>query len=156
VAIVVNVPQRAQAVGDLSPLRAGLTLLPLLLTSPFATALSGFLTSNVKISPFYLVLGASILQLIGVGLSCSYPTDQTKTPPSQYGFEVIMGIGFGMGLTTLLTFARSVVEEKHMGKFQPNGRINYNRCFIKYIPAVTMGAITQIRVLGGTISLAIW
>ncbi|RHZ55168.1 uncharacterized protein CDV56_106552 [Aspergillus thermomutatus] len=135
VAIVVNVPQRAQAVSSLSPLRAGLALLPLLLASPFATALSGFLTSNLKIPPFYLVLGASILQLIRVGLSCSYPTDQTKVPPSQYGFEVIMGIGFGMGLTTILTFARAVAGEKHM--------------------AVVMGAITQVRVLGGTISPAI-
>ncbi|KAG2012349.1 hypothetical protein GB937_007178, partial [Aspergillus fischeri] len=135
VAIVVNIPQRAQAVSSLPPLRAGLALLPLLLTSPFATALSGYLTSNLKIPPFYLILGASILQFIGVGLSCSYPTDQTKVPPSQYGFEVIMGIGFGLGLTTILTFARAVAEEKHI--------------------AVVMGAITQIRVLGGTISLAI-
>ncbi|KAJ5595531.1 MFS general substrate transporter [Penicillium hispanicum] len=135
VAIVVNVPQRAQAVSGLSPLRAGLALLPLLLTSPFATALSGFLTGNMKVPPFYLIFGASVLQLIGVGLSCSYPTDQTEVPPSQYGFEVIMGIGFGMGLTTILTFARTVVEEKHT--------------------AIVMGAITQLRVLGGTISLAI-
>ncbi|GFF74437.1 MFS general substrate transporter [Aspergillus lentulus] len=135
VAIVVNVPQRAQAVSGLSPLKAGLALLPLLLASPFATALSGFLTSNLRIPPFYLVLAASVLQLIGVGLSCSYPSDRTEVPPSQYGFVVIMGIGFGLGLTTILTFARAVVEEKHM--------------------AVMMGAITQIRVLGGTISLAI-
>ncbi|GFF41879.1 hypothetical protein IFM58399_06416 [Aspergillus lentulus] len=135
VAIVVNVPQRAQAVSGLSPLKAGLALLPLLLASPFATALSGFLTSNLRIPPFYLVLAASVLQLIGVGLSCSYPSDRTEVPPSQYGFEVIMGIGFGLGLTTILTFARAVVEEKHM--------------------AVMMGAVTQIRVLGGTISLAI-
>lgn len=123
VAIVVNVPQRAQAVSGLSPLKAGLALLPLLLASPFATALSGFLTSNLRIPPFYLVLAASVLQLIGVGLSCSYPSDQTEVPPSQYGFEVIMGIGFGLGLTTILTFARAVVEEKHMGKFSMNRRI---------------------------------
>lgn len=67
-----------------------------------------------------------------------------------------MGIGFGMGLTTLLTFARAVVEEKHMGKFRPNRRISHSHSFTKSIPAVMMGAITQIRVLGGTISLAIW
>ncbi|PKX89046.1 MFS general substrate transporter [Aspergillus novofumigatus IBT 16806] len=131
VAIVVNVPQRAQAVSGLSPLKAGLALLPLLLASPFATALSGFLTGNLKIPPFYLILGASVLQLIGVSLSCSYPSDQAEVPPSQYGFEVIMGIGFRLGLTTILTFARAL----HI--------------------AVMMGAITQIRVLGGTISLAI-
>jgi hypothetical protein len=133
VAIVVNVPQRAQAVSGLSPLQAGLALLPLLLASPFATALSGFLTSNLRIPPFYLVLAASILQLIGVGLSCSYPTDQTKVPPSQYGFEVIMGVGFGLGLTTILTFARAVVEEKHMGKLQLNRSPNHGHCFTNSI-----------------------
>jgi hypothetical protein len=120
------VPQRAQAVSGLPPLKAGLPLLPLLLASQVATALSGFLTSNLKIPPVYLVLAASVLQLIGVGLSCSYPTDQIEVPPSQYGFEVIIGIGFGLGLTTILTFARALVEEKHMGKPPLNRRISHS------------------------------
>ena len=47
-----------------------------------------------------------------------------------------MGLGFGLGLSTLLTLARLVVDEVNL--------------------AVTMGALTQVRVLGGTISLAIW
>ncbi|KAG2002792.1 hypothetical protein GB937_009558 [Aspergillus fischeri] len=105
VAIVVNVLQRAQAMSGLSPLKAGLALLPFLPASPFATALSGFLTSNLKIPPFYLILTASSLQLVGVSMSCSYPTSQSEVPPSQYGFEVIMGMGFGLGLITILTFA---------------------------------------------------
>ena len=48
VSIVVNIPQRAQAVNGLSPVRAGIALLPLLLTSPFETAVQGLLTSNLK------------------------------------------------------------------------------------------------------------
>ncbi|KND87579.1 putative MFS-type transporter YusP [Tolypocladium ophioglossoides CBS 100239] len=135
VSIVVNIPQRAQAVYALSPVDAGLALLPLLLTSPVATALSGLLTGNAKVPPFYLIIVASIFQVVGVGLTCSLPTDTTSLPIAQYGFEVLMGIGFGLGLTTLLTFARVVVPETNL--------------------AVMMGAITQVRVLGGTISLAI-
>ncbi|RFU74580.1 mfs-type transporter [Trichoderma arundinaceum] len=135
VSIVVNIPQRAQAVGGFSPVKAGIALLPLLLTSPLATALSGFLTGTFKVPPFYLIIISSTLQLVGVGLTCSLPVDATSVPAAQYGYEVIMGVGFGMGLTTLLTFARVVVPEKHL--------------------AVMMGAITQIRVLGGAISLAI-
>lgn len=40
-----------------------------------------------------------------------------------------MGLGFGLGLTTLLTFARAVVEEKHTGKFEQNEGINQFYCF---------------------------
>ncbi|EEU41468.1 uncharacterized protein NECHADRAFT_53897 [Fusarium vanettenii 77-13-4] len=133
VSMIVNIPQRAQAVYGVSPVQGGLTLLPLLLTSPLATAFSGFMTGNAKVPPFYLVLVASVLQVIGIGLTCSLPTDAKSVPKEQYGYEVLMGIGFGLGLTTLLTFARVLTRAL----------------------AVMMGALTQIRVLGGTVSLAI-
>lgn len=121
VSIMVNIPQRAQAVNGLNPTDAGLALLPLLLTSPLATALSGFLTGNVKVPPFYLVVLSSALQLVGVGLMCSLPVEVVDghVPAAQYGYEAIMGVGFGMGLTTLLTFARVAVPEKHLGKILP-------------------------------------
>ncbi|KAI1849686.1 hypothetical protein JX266_004635 [Neoarthrinium moseri] len=135
-AIVVNIPQRAQAVSGLSPLGAGITLLPLLLASPVATAFSGFLTGSMKIPPFYLIITGTLIQLVGIGLTCSLPTNSTDISRSQYGFQVLIGAGFGLGLTSLLIFARAVVSEDHIG--------------------VMMGGMTQIRTLGGTISLAIW
>ncbi|KAH8652684.1 drug resistance transporter EmrB/QacA subfamily [Tricladium varicosporioides] len=136
VAIVVNIPQRAQAVYGLSPTKAGLGLLPLLLTSPLFTAISGALTSNYKVPPLYLILIGEAFQIIGVGLTCGLPkTAGTSIPKEQYGYEVLMGAGFGIGLSTLLQLGKLVVDEKHL--------------------PVTMGALTQVRVLGGTISLAI-
>lgn len=85
VSIVVNIPQRAQAVNGLSPVRAGMTLLPLLLTSPFATAGQGILTSNFKVPPFDLMLIGAVLQLVGVivGLTGSLPTDRYRVAPSR-------------------------------------------------------------------------
>ena len=151
-AIVVNFPQKAQAVNNMSPVDAGLSLLPLLLTSPLATALSGFLTGSMKVPPFYLMMASSVFQLAGVGLTISLPNDITSIPAAQYGYEAIMGIGFGLGLTTLLTFARVVVSEEHLGKFKPLPVPVSNLIDA----AVMMGALTQVRVLGGTISLAIW
>ncbi|RDL42325.1 Uncharacterized protein BP5553_02304 [Venustampulla echinocandica] len=135
VAIIVNIPQRAQAVYDVSSSEAGLGLLPLMLSSPFATALSGYLTSSRNVPPVHIILVGAILQVIGVGLTCSLPITATGFPKQLYGFEVIMGLGFGLGLSTLLVLARLVVDEKNL--------------------PVTMGAITQVRVLGGTISLGI-
>lgn len=111
VVVVVNVPQRAQAVDGLSPVRAGLVLLPLLLTSPFAMAASGILTSNFNVPPVYLIVIGAILQLVGVGLTSSLPTTIFKLAPQQYGYEVIMGLGFGLGLSTILILAPVVVKE---------------------------------------------
>ncbi|EPE36690.1 MFS general substrate transporter [Glarea lozoyensis ATCC 20868] len=136
VVIVVSIPQRSQAVYGASPAEAGLHLLPLLLTSPLATALSAFLTGKLKVPPMWLILGGAVFQVVGVALMCSISIDIAELPKMQYVFEVLMGLGFGMGLSTLLVLVPLVVEEKDR--------------------PVTMGALTQVRVLGGTIALAIW
>ena len=117
VAIVVNIPQRAQAVNGYSPVKAGLALLALLLSSPFATAVSGVLTSNFKVPPVYLILIGAVLQVVGVGLTISLPTNGGAFPKQQYGFEVIMGLGFGLVLATVLTLAQLVCNEKDVGRF---------------------------------------
>lgn len=112
--MVVNIPQRAQAVYGMSPSRAGIILLPMMLTSPAATVLSGYLTGNAKVPPAYLITIAAVLQVLGVGLTCSLSTDTTDMPDAQYGYEVLMGVGFGMSLATILTFARVVVSEANL------------------------------------------
>ncbi|KAI5457173.1 drug resistance transporter EmrB/QacA subfamily [Mariannaea sp. PMI_226] len=135
-AIVVNIPQSVQAVHGYSPQQAGIVLLPLLLSSPVATAASGFMTSNLNVPPLYIILVGSVLQIIGVGLTCSLPTTPMgKVPAQQYGFEVIMGIGFGLTASTVLTLVPLVTHPKDV--------------------PVIMGALTQVRTLGGTISLAV-
>lgn len=47
-----------------------------------------------------------------------------------------MGVGFGLTLSTVLTLGQLIVSKENAG--------------------IVMGALTQIRVLGGTIALAIW
>lgn len=96
-------------------MRAGLALLPLLLASPFATVVSGFLTSNFKVPPFYLILVGSFLQFLGVGLTCSLPTNSFSISPRQYGSEVIMGLGVGLTLSTILTLVPLLVKEPDLG-----------------------------------------
>lgn len=79
------------------------------------------------------MLGAA-LQLIGVGLASSLPTDRLGIAPQQYEYEVIMGLGFGLGPSTILTLAPLVAKNQDL--------------------AVIMGALTQVRELGGMIALA--
>jgi hypothetical protein len=106
--------------------------------TPFASGLSAYLVSNqkVRVPPLYLVLFGSCLQLIGVGLDSSISTDVSGgIEKKQYAYEVLMGVGFGLVLSSLLTFIPLVVEKRDM--------------------PVMIGAVTQVRVLGGTIGLAI-
>ncbi|OIW28775.1 MFS general substrate transporter [Coniochaeta ligniaria NRRL 30616] len=130
--VLINLPQRFQAVSGSTPFEAGIHLLPLLLSSPLATALAGQLVSKGNVPPFYMLLAGASLQLLGLGLASSAGVDGDKM---MYGFEVIMGFSFGMTLIMLIVYVPFVVERADM--------------------AVGISSITQIRVLGGTIGLAI-
>ncbi|EMR63741.1 putative mfs multidrug transporter protein [Eutypa lata UCREL1] len=130
--VLINLPQRFQAVDGQSAFQAGIRMLPLLLSSPVATAVAGQLAAKFKVPPFYLILFAASLQMVGLGLASSV---KYVSGNEMYGYEVIMGFGFGMGLVSLLIFTPMVVDRADLG--------------------VAMGAITQVRVLGGTIGLAI-
>jgi hypothetical protein len=112
-----------------------LTVLPLLLTSPVATLISGVLTSNFNVPPAHLILVGSVIQLVGVGLAIAIPLSGDSVSPFQYAAEAVMGLGFGMTLATALTLGQFLVAKDEAG--------------------VVMGALTQIRVLGGTVALAI-
>ncbi|KAI0888580.1 drug resistance transporter EmrB/QacA subfamily [Annulohypoxylon maeteangense] len=130
--VLINLPQRFQAVDGASAFEAGIHLLPLLLASPVATVVAGQFAGKFKVPPFYILLFGASMQLLGIGLASSISFTSGK---AMYGYEVIMGFGFGMSLVSLLIFTPMVVKRSDM--------------------AVAMGAITQIRVLGGTIGLAI-
>lgn len=118
--IVVNIPQRAQAVDGLSPVHAGLALLPLLICSAFSSALPGVLTSNLKVPYAYILIAGATLQLIGVGLSSALPTTTDKIAPRQYGYEAIMGLGFGFQMSTLMMLAPLVVKGADLGMLDSN------------------------------------
>ncbi|KAH8743081.1 major facilitator superfamily transporter [Hyaloscypha finlandica] len=133
-AAIFNIPQRLQTVNSTSAIDAGIRLLPLLLLSPVASASSGLLITKLKIPPLYILILGGSLQTIGVGLFSSLSSSDLQIQPAQYGYQVIMGLGFGFNLSTILMMVPMVVDEKD-------------------IP-VTMAAVTQIRVLGGTIGLA--
>lgn len=108
-------------------------MLPLLLLSSLAAGVGGFLVQIKNIS-FQLLVVSACLQLLGLGLMSSLPSSGGVTD-RQYGFQVILGVGFGLSLSTLPLIARLEVEKEDH--------------------AVAMGAITQIRVLGGLVGIAV-
>jgi len=114
-AAIINIPQRLQTVNSTTAVGAGIRLLPLLLLSPVASSLSGVLISKLKVPPLYLLIVGGSLQTIGVGLFSSLDSSNLQILAAQYGYQVLMGLGFGFNLSTILMMAPMVVDERDMG-----------------------------------------
>lgn len=117
--VLINLPQRFQAVNGSSPFEAGIHLLPLLLCSPVATAVAGQLVSRFNVAPYYLMVTGASLQVLGLGLASSAGVGDDKP---MYGYEVIMGFSFGMSLITLLIYVPLVVDRSDMGQSNSHGK----------------------------------
>ncbi|RDL37716.1 MFS general substrate transporter [Venustampulla echinocandica] len=130
---VVSLPQRLQIVNNLSPASAGTHILPLLIMTALGAFASGVIATRMNIAWFMLVL-SNALSTLGLGLMSSLPTS-AGVPGVFYFYQVIVGLGFGIGLATLMIVSRSEVA------LEDN--------------AITVGAITQVRTLGGVIGIAV-
>jgi hypothetical protein len=135
--IVLNLPDRFQLVGGDSPTKAGLRLLPMVVSAALGTFIAGGLSRKINLTA-YTTIVASAIQLIGYGLMTTLSTDPMFAQRSKvYGFEMLLGLGFGMSIasTTILTILRFLDQPQHT--------------------AVMQGCITQMRSLGGSIGLSV-
>jgi hypothetical protein len=89
-------------------------MLPLLLCSPIATILASLLLSKLRLAPLYVLLAGCSLQTLGVGLFSSLDSSDLNVPSFQYGYQVIMGCGFGLNLSTVLMMVPLVVKQSDM------------------------------------------
>jgi hypothetical protein len=62
-------------------------------------------------------LSGPVLQTIGVGLTINLPPTGGTFAKAQYVYEVVMGLGFGLILATVLTLAQLVCDEKDVGLY---------------------------------------
>lgn len=130
---IVNIPMRAQIVNLYSPIKAGILLLPLLGAMAFGSMLGGALSSKKNNTTATLV-ASSVLMMIGDGLLATL-VDTRSPEKKEYGFEVLLGLGIGLNLSTTTIIASLNVEfEDH---------------------AVAQGAIAQIRSFGGALGVAV-
>jgi len=98
-----------------------------------------------------LLFCGGVLQVIGVGLLSTLPTGPSVSN-SQYGFEVMTGIGFGLMLPSFMILARDWVPEQQYG--------NYNLSPFLFFAdhssiATAMGLVNTFRTLGGCVSIAV-
>jgi hypothetical protein len=111
---VVQVPQRIQTLNNLSPLQAGFRLLPLVLTLPLGSFLASIFSKKSSISPVLILLGAAALQVLGASLMSILPSTGSIMG-AQYVYEIILGLGLGISISTLFLIVPDNIERKYQG-----------------------------------------
>lgn len=114
---IFQLPQRSQIVAGVSPLMAGVRLLPFTVSAPLGSIMASIVAGKAKIPPIYLVIGASSLQVIGFALLSTLPSTN-RTLQAQYGYEVIAGLGCGVNISTLMLMTPFSVEKKDQGMLE--------------------------------------
>ncbi|KUJ13197.1 MFS multidrug transporter-like protein [Mollisia scopiformis] len=130
--VIYNVPLHLQIVNGKSPLTAGLGLLPLLFTTAIGSMLGGAISSKKDLS-FYTLTVGSCLMTLGTGLLSTISTG-SAVDPKLYGFQVFVGLGFGLSVSTSSILAAIQCELKDH--------------------ATAQGIVAQARVLGGSFGIA--
>lgn len=112
--VVYNVPLHLQIVNDKTPLIAGISLLPLLVSTATGSMLGGAISSKKDMSFYSLTIGSCLLAL-GTGL-LSTISGGHSIDPKLYGFEVFVGLGFGLSVSTPSILAAVQCEIKDHGQ----------------------------------------
>ncbi|PLB48687.1 MFS general substrate transporter [Aspergillus steynii IBT 23096] len=132
--LVLGLPGRFQNLNNDSGLDAGIHILPFTLSIAMASASASGLTARGRLPPIAVFAIGAALQVLGVGLLYSvYPS--SSLPARIYGYQILAGVGIGLSLTTTLNIMPFVVDRKDL--------------------SVALGAVIQLRILGGALGVAI-
>ncbi|GKZ81183.1 hypothetical protein AnigIFM56816_005695 [Aspergillus niger] len=129
-----QLPQRFQIVNQLTAFQAAVRFIPFTVASPVASVLAPAIGKVFKIPLLYLVIFASLLQVVAYVLLGTLP-DSLSITSAQYGYQVLAGFGCGINITLLILMTPFTIEKRDN--------------------AVAMGAITQFRVMGGCIGISV-
>ncbi|KAF7592530.1 hypothetical protein BBP40_012754 [Aspergillus hancockii] len=132
--VIVYLSQRFQVLGNMSPLDAGVRLIPYSALATLSTSVANVACLRGHIPFVYFILLGSIMHTVGMVLLSILP-ESSSFPGAGYGYEVVAGIGIGVTIGILLLSVPYVVETRDL--------------------ATATGALNQCRFLGGAIGLAI-
>ena len=113
--VLIYLPLNFQVTNGMTPLQAGYHLLVLTLCTPLGSGIAGLLMQRFEIPPLFLLVVGGSIQTIGVALMTTLPVGQKSIPAAQYGFDAVMGIGFGMGIGTTVMMAPLVFDKRDLG-----------------------------------------
>ncbi|KFY35638.1 hypothetical protein V494_05739, partial [Pseudogymnoascus sp. VKM F-4513 (FW-928)] len=97
--ILINLPIRFQVVNNDSSVMAGIHTLPFLGGVALGTTLGGGIATRKNLTAHALIF-ATALTCLGSGL-LSTTGDGLRIPRPQYGYQVILGTGFGLAFTSI-------------------------------------------------------
>ncbi|HET9059662.1 MAG TPA: MDR family MFS transporter [Acidimicrobiales bacterium] len=129
---IIFLPQYLQFVRGVSPTMAGLRLLALLVGILFSSIGSGQLISRRGTYKVYVVVGTA---LVAVGMYLMSLISVTTSSPVLYGMMLVVGLGLGLFMQTLVLATQNSIAIRDMG--------------------VGTSAITFFRTLGGAIGAAV-
>ncbi|KAG9673376.1 MFS general substrate transporter, partial [Aureobasidium melanogenum] len=133
VVTIMALPQRFQIVHGDTPEIAGLHMLPLIGATALGAMLTGTITGRFNIA-WHLLVFSNILMTIGCGLMSTLPIDE-RIAKVCYFYQLVLGCGFGITMASSMVVIRTEVALKDN--------------------TVSLGAVTQMRQLGGVIGLAV-
>jgi hypothetical protein len=106
---VYYLPYYFQAIKNVSALRSGIDVLPLILSQVVGTILAGVLTTRIGYYVPFMYLGA-VFMAIGAGLLTLLEID---TPTKDWiGYQIIFGLGAGFGFQQVTLAAQGALERK--------------------------------------------
>lgn len=111
-----SLPQRSQAISGVSPLNAGICLLPYTFGAALGAVFGNIAGSKRRVAVVNLLLLGAILQLLGLALLSTLPV--TKGFPTKgYGFETIAGFGVGVTFGIMILATPFMANPRDLGKF---------------------------------------
>lgn len=125
-AAIFLIPQRFILVNGLSPLDAGVRLLPFTFLCPIGSIIASVI-AKAKVPTIYLLVVGSVLQVVGFALLTTIPITTDIWSP-QYGFQIIAGFGVGINISTLILMTPFCVEDRD------KGMSNSLTCFALFLP----------------------
>ena len=113
-----QLPQRLQFVNGVSPLEAGIRFIPFTLAAPIGSVLGPLIGKKAKLPLIYLVICASVIQVVGFALLSTLPASEAISR-AQYGYEFLAGFGCGINITLLILMTPFSVQARDKGTCFP-------------------------------------
>lgn len=112
---IVQIPQRLVLVHGFSAIRAGVSLLPFAAVMAFTSVVLSVIMAKSKVPAIYTLLLGACIEVAGVA-GLSQGSTEGSASASQYGFQVLAGVGVGVFNVILLMMTPHIVETKDLGK----------------------------------------
>lgn len=154
---IVQIPQRFMLVNRLSATDAGIRLLPFAAVMAFTSVVLSISMAKSRVPAVYTLLFGALVEVAGIA-GLSQASSEVEIESSQYGYQILAGIGIGIFNVILLMMTPHIVEKKNLGQYF------FFEELCKFLPismkltmtlAVGNGAINQFRILGGSLGLSI-